>query len=87
MDKNGNGKDYFSCFSYFEGEYVYGKIWNGKILFKGEEYELRNGNGFVKKYEDYFGFYDSIIFEGEYKNGEKNGGTKIEDNVNIKKKK
>ena len=31
-------------------------------------YELKNGNGFVKEFDDYD---HDLLFEGEYKNGEK----------------
>ena len=33
-------------------------------------YELKNGNGFVKEFDDYD---HDLLFDGEYKNGEKNG--------------
>ena len=33
-------------------------------------YELMNGNGTVKEYDKYDG---RLIFEGDYKNGKKNG--------------
>ena len=73
--RHGKGKEY-NCRDdslKFEGEYLNGKRWNGKIIFENKEYELKYGNGFVRKYEKYFGYYDYVMFEGEYQNGEKNG--------------
>ena len=55
----------------FEGEYLNGKIWNGKGFNKNNKigYEIKEGTGFVIEYNDYV----SLIFEGDYKNGERNG--------------
>ena len=68
--RNGKGKEYyFDDTLKFEGEYLDGKIWNGKgyningIL----EFEIKNGNGKVKEYN----YKDSFKFEGEYINGKK----------------
>ena len=82
--RNGKGKEYHfdSKNSKFEGEYLKGKKWNGKgydidgnIL-----YELKDGNGFIREYNNYF----SLEFEGEYKNGEKNGkGKEYYENIII----
>ena len=54
----------------FEGEYLNGKRWNGKMFdyFSEETYELINGKGYLKIYEN-----EHLDFEGEYSNGEKNG--------------
>ena len=54
----------------FEGEFLFGKKWNGKGYDpKGNKvYELKNGKGFVKEYE-----FGQLIYEGEYLNGERNG--------------
>ena len=55
----------------YEGEYLFDRKYNGKGYDKNGNiiYELINGNGRVKEYN-----YDNeIIFEGEYKNGYKNG--------------
>ena len=56
----------------FKGEYLRGKQWNGKGYGRSGFmlYELKNGNGFVKEFDDYD---HDLLFEGEYKNGEKNG--------------
>ena len=53
----------------FEGEYHNGKRWNGiGYDIKGNKvYELKDGNGFVKEYDD----QGKIIFIGKYLNGEK----------------
>ena len=65
--RDGKGKEYFSENKIvFEGEYKYGKRWNGKF-YNGDE--LKNGKGYIK---DYIYIYD-IIFEAEYLYGEKNG--------------
>ena len=55
----------------FEGEYLNGKRWNGKGLDENGHivYELKNGKGFVKEYDDYE--EDKLKFEGEYLNGER----------------
>ena len=36
-------------------------------------YELKNGNGYVKEYNDFTG---KLMFEGEYINGQRNGRSK-----------
>ena len=60
----------------YDGEYICDKKWNGKGY--GENgniiYELINGNGNVKEYNE----NDELIFEGEYLNGQKwNGKGKV----------
>ena len=54
-----------------EIEYIKGKKWNIKIFdVKGNIIqELINGNGIISEYESPY----ILIFEGEYKNGERNG--------------
>ena len=54
----------------FEGEFSLNKKWNGKAYDKDGNtiYELNNGSGYVKEYND-FGVCE---FEGEYKIGERN---------------
>ena len=54
----------------FEGEYKEGKKWKGKGYDNQGNiiYELNNGQGYVKLYNE-----DYCYFEGEYKNGEANG--------------
>ena len=64
----------------FEGEYLFNKKWNGKGY--DEEgniiYELKNGNGKVKEYND----NGDLEFEGEYLNGIKwNGKGYKNDNI------
>ena len=53
----------------FEGEFLYNKKWNGKGYDKYGNiiYELNNGNGRVKEYND----DGELIFEGEYLDGKK----------------
>jgi len=49
----------------FEGEYLFNKKWNGKgyDINGNKIYELINGNGKVKEYDEKFGL---LSFEGEY---------------------
>ena len=56
----------------FEGNYLNGKKWNGKGYDSNEKviYELKEGKGYIKEYND---FDVTLIFEGEYLYGEKNG--------------
>ena len=69
--RNGKGKDYING---FEGEYLNGKMWNGKVYDKKNNiiYEVINGNGHIKEYNS----FGQIIFDGEYMNGKKNGKCK-----------
>ena len=81
--RNGQGKEYYHNGQIqFEGIYLNDLRWTGKgyrpfgslntIL-----YELINGNGIVKQYND----YSSILeFESEYLNGKRNGKGKEFDN-------
>ena len=67
--RNGKGKEYFYNGNLmFDGEYKDGNKWNGKGYdgLNNVVYELKNGNGRVKEYED-----GELIFEGEYLNGER----------------
>ena len=88
--KNGKGKDYYIEYSSesgikFEGEYLYNKRWNGKGYDKKGNviYELKNGKGLIKEYDNY---RDTLLFEGEYINGERNGKGKDYDIYNAKLK-
>ena len=68
------GKEYLGDILIYEGEYILDKKWEGKG-FDGNGnviYELKNGNGIIKEYEMNKNKL-SIIFEGEYKNGRRNG--------------
>jgi len=67
-ERNGYGKEYyFSNKLLFEGEYVKGKIWNGKgYNIDGiVEFEIKEGKGDIKKYDYIEG---KLNFEGEYFN-------------------
>ena len=69
---NGKGKEYDEYGELlFEGEYVNGKIWNGKIYnIKGNiECEIKDGKGHIKEYDK----NGELLFEGEYLNGERKG--------------
>ena len=71
--KDGKGKEYYINEKLiFEGEYLEGKKWNGKGYDKNDHiiYELKNGNGLFKELDE---FGEKIEFEGDYKNGERNG--------------
>ena len=67
-EKEGKGKEY-NC---IDNSLIYlnGKRWNGKIYDESSKnvYKLKKGKGYIKKYHG-----DTLIYEGEYKNGEKNG--------------
>ena len=70
--KNGNGIEYhYNKKIKFQGEYKLGKIWNGKgyDIYGNLSYEIKNGKGFVKEYNN----VGNLDFEGEYINGERNG--------------
>ncbi len=56
----------------YEGEYLFGRKWNGKGYDENNNiiYELKNGNGIVKEYE----YGHSLIYEGEYLNGKRWNG-------------
>ena len=59
--KNGEGKEYkYNGKLVFEGEYKFGKRWNGE----GEE----------NYYEDYNGFFYKHLFSGEYLDGQRYNG-------------
>ena len=64
------GREYIHKILEYEGDYSFGRKWNGKgfNVFGDVIYELKDGNGKVKEYLD-----NSLIFEGEYLNGKKNG--------------
>ena len=65
------GKYYINGKLEFEGEFRYNNKWNGKGYDENGNviYELINGNGKVKEYDD-----NGILeFEGEYLNGKRNG--------------
>jgi len=58
----------------FEGEYLNGKKWNGKLLYGSSKtiiYEIKEGNRYKVDTND--NLYNQLIFEGEYLNGKKCG--------------
>ena len=71
--RNGRGKEYRNEKLIFEGEYLNDKKWNGILydVINNEKYELKNGNGFFKEY--YINGGLDITFDGEYKNGNRDG--------------
>ena len=71
--RNGKGKEYSNDGHKikFEGEYKNGLRWNGKGYDNNNKvvYELKNGNGYVKEYND----KGILVLEVEYLNGKRNG--------------
>ena len=69
--RNGIGKENFKRKILFEGEYKNGLSWNGKGYDNNNNvaYELKNGKGYVKLYNE----IGRLQFEGDYLNGKKNG--------------
>ena len=64
------GKLYINGLLEYEGEFLFDNKWNGKGYKNGNiNYEIIKGNGYVKEYNS----IGQLIFEGEYKNGERNG--------------
>ena len=65
----------------YEGEFLFDKKWNGKGYDTDGKiiYELINGNGKVKEYND----VRILIFEGEYLNGRKHGLVKEYNDISI----
>ena len=73
------GKLYINEKLEFEGEYLYNRKWNGKGYDENCNiiYELINGNGQVKEYNE----DGKLEFEGEYLNGKRIGkGKEYKDN-------
>ena len=76
--RHGIGKEYNkNGILIFEGEYSKGKKWNGILKFQNKDFEIKNGKGIIKEFND-----DNLIYEGEYLNGEKNGKCKLYINYN-----
>ena len=73
-DRKIKGKEYIKGRLEYEGEYFFDKKWNGKGYDENGNiiYELKNGTGKVKYYDD----NGNLEFDGEYLNGEENGMTK-----------
>ena len=70
--ENGKGKEYFyNGKLQFEGEYKKGRRWNGKgyDYLGNYNFEIKNGKGKGKEYN----YFATLIFEGEYLNGLRNG--------------
>ena len=72
-NEHGKGKEYNNYGNLiFEGEYFYGKRWNGKGYIGRDKneiaYELKDGKGYIKEYN-----CGTLKFEGEYLYGTING--------------
>jgi len=65
------GKAYVKDYLEFEGEYLFDRKWNGKGYDENGNviYELINGNGRVREYND----DQVLIYEGDYSDGKRNG--------------
>ena len=75
------GREYIKGILEYEGEYLYGIKWNGKGYDKKGNviYELINGCGSVKEYDD-----DRILkYEGEYLDGRRHGKGKEYDDDSV----
>ena len=74
--KNGKGREYYNDKIIFEGEYKNGQKWCGKFynLMNNEYYEIKEGNGYIKKFHE-----SHLNFEGYIKNGKENGKGKYYD--------
>ena len=73
-EKNGKGKEYqYDQVMMFDGEYLNGKRWNGKVYNDIGKVicELKDGKGIIKEYEN-----DTLLFEAKFINGELNGKIK-----------
>ena len=71
-ERNGSGKEYYNIGTVsFEGDYFYGKKWEGKgyDINNNIIYELKNGKGIVK----IFNYLNELVYEGEFLNGNING--------------
>ena len=72
--KNGKGKEYTICDKSieikieikFDGEYMYGTKWNGKLVLNNKIYELKNGM-IITKFDDENNIKENYLY------GEKNG--------------
>ena len=74
------GKEYIKGILSYEGDYLYDRKWNGKGYDKNGNiiYELINGAGNVKEFIKNW----TLIYEGEYLNGKRNGKGKEYENLN-----
>ena len=71
-EKKIKGKDYLKGKLEYEGEYLFDRKYNGKGYDENGNiiYELINGNGKVKEYDE----RERLIFDGEYLNGRRWNG-------------
>ena len=72
------GKEYIKGILIYEGIYLLDQKWEGKGYDKDGNiiYELKNGEGFIKEFDDKL----NLEYEGEYKDGKRNGKGKYYDN-------
>ena len=68
------GKQFIKGLLEFEGEYLYNRKYNGRGYDENGNlvYELRNGAGKIKEFDNNF----KLIFEGQYLSGRRNGSGK-----------
>ena len=77
-EKNGEGKEYYNYKLNeikFKGEYLNDKRWTGKGYDENKNiiFELKDGKGYVKEYEEGWCNSSYLIYEGNYLNGERHG--------------
>ena len=72
---NGILKNYLNGFLLFEAEILNGKIKTSKTYDEKTKnvLEFRNGNGYTRQYYDIYSDFNILKFEGEFKNGLRNG--------------
>ena len=73
LEKNGEVREYYTNgMLKFKGKYFIGRRWNGKgYNLKGSlEFEIQNGKGSVREYNDND---NTLEYEGEIYNGKRNG--------------
>ena len=75
------GKEYHKGKLEYEGEYLFYNKWSGKGYDENGNviYELKEGNGKVKEYNQIGG----LSFDGEYVNGKKSRGKEYDYNGNL----
>ena len=71
--RDGIGKEYYEGKLIFEGIYLNGNRWDGKVYDnKNNIYELKNGTGLIKQYDE----FGNLEIEENYENGKLNGKIK-----------
>ena len=73
-DYRKKGKEYIGRFLIYEGTYIFDRKYEGKGYdgHGNASFELKKGNGEIKEYDIHKGKL-IIVFEGEYRNGRRDG--------------